>query len=173
MHEAPVIRPLCPSDDLARLTELIHDAYAPHAARGLRYWGTHQSIQDTAKRFASGYGLVAECRGAYVGTITVRPPQPQSPVALYRDPHTYSIGQFAVAPVFKGRGLGKSLHEAAVALVRRSGGRTMVLDTAAPAQSLIAMYRAWGYELVGEHDWQPHTNYVSVLMRLSLEEPES
>jgi hypothetical protein len=26
------------------------------------------------------------------------------------------------------------------------------------------MYEAWGYKVVGQHDWQPHTNYVSVLM---------
>lgn len=29
------------------------------------------------------------------------------------------------------------------------------------------MYKAWGYELVGEHSWT-HTNYVSVLMQRSL-----
>jgi hypothetical protein len=41
----------------------------------------------------------------------------------------------------------------------------MALDTAAPATGLIAiMYKAWGYELAGEHDWRPHTNYRSVLM---------
>jgi len=172
MYEPPVIRPLNPSDDLARVTRLIHAAYAPHAARGLRYWGTHQSVQDTAKRFAAGHGLVAESCGEYVGTITVRPPQPESVVALYRDPHTWSISQFAVEPLLKGKGLGRLLHEAAIAHVRRSGGCTMALDTAAPAEGLIAMYRAWGYELQGEHDWRPHTNYISVLMRLSLPRSE-
>jgi ribosomal protein S18 acetylase RimI-like enzyme len=89
-------------------------------------------------------------------------------VALYRDPHTWSISQFAVSPAFKGRGIGKLLHEAAIVHAQRNGGRIMALDTAAPAEGLIAMYRAWGYELAGEHDWRPHTNYMSVLMGLSM-----
>ena len=44
----------------------------------------------------------------------------------------------------------------------------MALDTAAPAEALIAMYRAWGYETVGEVDWRPQTNYLSVVMRKAL-----
>ena len=162
------IRTVRADDDLARLTELIHAAYAPQAAKGLRYWGTHQSVDDTRKRLASGHGLVAERAGEFVGTITVRPPQPDSRVELYRDPGTWTICQFAVAPGMKGMGLGKSLHDAAVAHALRSGGTAMALDTAAPAESLVAMYRAWGYQLAGEVDWRPHTNYVSVVMRKAL-----
>lgn len=160
----PLIRELAPDDNMELLTQLVHAAYAPQAARGLRYWGTHQTVADTASRFASGHGLVAEFNGEYAGTITVRPSQPESPVALYREPGTWSISQFAVAPSFKGRGLGKALHEAAVSHALRKGGMTMALDTAAPAAGLIAMYRTWGYQLVGQHDWRPHTNYVSVVM---------
>ena len=163
-----VIRPVRADDDLACLTELIHAAYAPQAAKGLRYWGTHQSVDDTRKRLASGHGLVAESGEQLVGTITVRAPQPDSQVVLYRDPGTWTISQFAVAPGLKGTGLGKSLHDAAVAHAMLNGGTTMALDTAAPAEALIAMYRAWGYELAGEVDWRPHTNYVSVVMRKAL-----
>ena len=54
---SPLIRPVCAQDDLARITALIHAAYAPHTAQGLRYWGTHQTVEDTAKRFAMGIGL--------------------------------------------------------------------------------------------------------------------
>lgn len=171
MPTAPSIRPVQPGDDLARLTDLIHAAYAPQAARGLRYWGTHQSVEDTASRLASGHGLLAELDGEYVGTITARPPQPDSPIAIYRDGQTWSISQFAVAPCFKGRGIGKGLHEAAVRHALRNGATMMALDTAAPAQDLIAMYTAWGYQPVGEHSWQPLTNYVSVVMRRSLVHP--
>jgi ribosomal protein S18 acetylase RimI-like enzyme len=158
------IRHLSPTDDLEQVTRLVHLAYAQHAAMGLRYWGTHQSVADTAKRFASGQGFVAELAGEYVGTVTVRPPQPESPLKLYRDPRTWSICQFAVSPSVKGAGLGKALHEAALAHARQHGGQVMALDTAAPAKGLIAMYRAWGYQHVGEHSWRPHTNYESVVM---------
>ncbi|AMO24354.1 GNAT family N-acetyltransferase [Ramlibacter tataouinensis] len=163
-----MIRALDPSDDLVALTALIHAAYAPQAERGLRYWGTHQTVEDTRTRFAAGHGFVAELNGRFVGTITVRPPQPASPVQIYRDPGTWSIGQYAVHPELKGNGLGRQLHERAVKHARDHGAVTMALDTAQPAVSLIAMYRRWGYEVVGEADWRPHTNYSSVIMSKSI-----
>ena len=159
-----VIRPILPNDDLASLTELIHAAYAPHAVSGLRYWGTHQSVDDTAKRLATGQGFLAVDGGCQVGTITLRMPQPESPVPLYRAADTWSFCQFAVAPSHKGLGVGKALHEQALARAVSNGARVMALDTAATASKLIAMYCTWGYEVSGQCDWRPHTNYLSVLM---------
>ena len=166
----PTIRAIRDSDDFVALTELIHAAYAPQAIRGLRYWGTYQTPDDTRKRLGQGFGFVAEVAGRFVGTITVRPPQPDSPLALYREPCTWSFGQFAVGPALKGRGLGRRLHDHVLAFARSRGARTMALDTASPAASLIAMYRRWGYELAGEVDWRPRTNYVSVVMRKQIDE---
>ena len=165
---APTVRALRADDDLHALTELIHAAYAPHAARGLRFWGTHQSVDDTIRRLASGEGLLAEIDARAVGTVTLRRPQPDSPVADYRDPFAWSLGQFAVAPLHKGRGIGSALHAFALQRAASQGARTMLVDTAAPALELIEMYRRWGYEPCGECDWRPLTNYVSVLMRRSL-----
>jgi len=164
VQDLPNIRELRDTDDFDSLTRLVHAAYASQAARGLRFWGTHQSIDDTAKRFASGQGFVAEFHGEYVGTVIARPPQPNSPVALYREPNTWAISQLAVAPALKGRGLGKALHRTALRHAEKNGGVTMALDTAAPGTGLIAMYQSWGYQIVGHHDWRPHTNYLSVLM---------
>ena len=161
---APVIRPVSAHDDLERLTHLIHTAYAPHAAQGLRYWGTHQSVQDTAQRFASGTGLVMLQGDEYLGTITLRPPQPQSTVALYRDPAVWTFCQFCTSPQAKGKGYGAQLHAHATEVARQAGAKVMGLDTAQPASALIAMYESWGYRTVGECDWRPLTNYTSVVM---------
>jgi GNAT superfamily N-acetyltransferase len=163
-----VIRTLQIKDNLAFLTDLIHAAYAPHAAKGLRYWGTHQSVESTAERFASGEGFIAEVQGEIVGTITLRGPQPESPVELFRDANTWSFAQFAVAPGHKRSGIGVALHEHVLTRAITQGAHVMALDTAAPATALIAMYKAWGYEVCGECDWRPHTNYLSVLMSRSL-----
>jgi len=163
-----IVRPLQPDDSLELLTDLIHQAYASHATQGLRYWGTHQTVADTATRFASGHGFVAEVAGQIAGTITLRPPQPDSPVALYQDADTWSISQFAVAPSHKGIGVGFALHEHARSAALAHGARRMALDTAVPAEPLIALYAKWGYRIEGEHDWRPHTNYLSVLMTCSL-----
>ncbi|MCX9158014.1 GNAT family N-acetyltransferase [Niveibacterium sp. 24ML] len=169
MSQSLIVRPLCNSDDLIALThEVIRAGYASQAARGLRYWATHQSPEDTAKRFASGHGLIAEIDGHLVGTITTRPPQPDSSVALYRNPNTWTLCQFAVAPKFKAQGIGSALHSAALALAHEHGAIVMAIDTAEPAADVIAMYSRWGYVQVGMHDWRPQTNYVSVVMQRSI-----
>ncbi|MFN3437423.1 MAG: GNAT family N-acetyltransferase [Acidovorax sp.] len=161
---APSLRQLFPHDDLERLTVLVQSAYASHAAKGLRYWATHQTVENTAKRLASGLALVMEIDGDYAATATLRAPQPESKVALYRDSTVWSITQFCVAPRFKGQGLGKLLHGELVRRARNAGAASLALDTAQPAYALIAMYESWGYRVVGECDWRPLTNYTSVLM---------
>lgn len=155
-------------DDVVALTALIRSAYAPHAVSGLRYWATHQSVEDTAKRLAAGHGLVAELNGKVVATITLREPEPGSQVPLLREPDTWSFGQFAVSPEHKGRSFGKQIHDFAVKYAFERGCLRMALHTAQPASALIAMYGSWGYTEVGTCDWRPHTNYLSVLMSKSL-----
>ncbi len=157
-------REVSATEDLAALTQLIRSAYAPHAASGLRYWATHQSVEDTAKRLASGRGFVAELNGAVVATVTLKASEPGSPVALLREPDTWSFGQFAVAPAHKGKGFGRQIHDFALLYAASHGCAKMALHTAQPATSLIAMYQSWGYELAGTCDWRPHTNFLSVLM---------
>jgi ribosomal protein S18 acetylase RimI-like enzyme len=103
-----------------------------------------------------------------LGTITLRRPQPQSPVALYREPNTWTISQFAVVPSRQGQGVGLMLHDHALAFAVASGARCIAIDTASTASALIAKYEAWGYEVCGQCDWRPHTNYLSVLMSRSL-----
>jgi GNAT superfamily N-acetyltransferase len=158
------IRLLAPDDDLLTLTDIIHAAYARRAADNLRYWATHQMVEDTARRFQSGQGLIAEQDGRVIGTLTVRPPQADSEVLAYRDPGTWSLCQFAVLPELQGQGVGRRLHQAALAYVRTQGGHTTALDTAVPATDLIDIYLRWGYTRIGEVDWRPFTNYVSVVM---------
>ena len=157
-------REVSPADDLAALTMLIRSAYAPHAASGLRYWATHQSTEDAAKRLAAGHGFVGEVNGRVVATVTLRRAEPDSKVELLREPETWSFGQFAVAPEHKGKGFGKQVHDFALFYAATQGCTKMALHTAQPASALIAMYQAWGYKVVGTCDWRPHTNYLSVLM---------
>src|SRR5690606_22970937 len=95
-HMELVIREFQSNDDLEKLTCLIHSAYAPHAASGLKYWGTHQTVEDTKKRIGMGICLVALLNGEYIGTGLFRRPQPESPVLLYREPSVWTLAQFCV-----------------------------------------------------------------------------
>ena len=150
------------------MTGVIHRAYARHARQGLQFWATRQTVDDTARRFDKGQGFVAELDGALIGTITMMGPRPDSPVAWYREAASRSFGQFAVDPGHGGCGVGRALHEHVLACAREEGAQRMVIDTAAPADELIAMYRAWGYEICGDCDWRPKTNYPSIVMTRAL-----
>lgn len=161
------IRVITPDDDLVALTELLHRAYAPLGARGLRYVATHQTPDVTAKRLFTGHPLAAELDGRIIGTITVHPPNVESRALTYRDPHTLNFGQFAVEPSFGGRGIGRRLHQAALEHAVAQGARFMALDTAEPATDLIATYGRWGYAIVERVQWRS-TNYPSVVMRRPL-----
>ena len=151
-------------DDVVALTEMLHRAYAPLAARGLRYSATHQTPEVTLRRLTDGHALVAEIDGRIVGTVTYYRPDPESDTPVYRDSVTFSFGQFGVDPEFKGRGIGRALHSAMIAAVVDSGAKYIALDTAAPAADLIALYERWGYVVVGCARWKA-TNYESVIMR--------
>lgn len=150
------------------LTSLIHRAYGAHGAAGLKYWATHQTVDDTRQRFAQGVGFVALRADIYVGTVTLREPHRESPVPLYREPDVWSGCQFAVEPDLRGLGIGRKLHDTAVAYARDHGARRIAFDTAKPAEALIRMYEGWGYRIVGEWDWQPFTNYESVVLAMDL-----
>lgn len=154
-------------DDAEHLTRMLHRAYAPLAAAGMRYTATHQSSDVTLRRLRTGHALVAEEGGMIIGTLTVYRPDRESSVETYRDPHTYHFGQFAVDPGHKGRGIGRALHQAAIRHAIDEGARFMALDTASPATDLITTYQRWGYEIVDRMD-HSSTNYISVIMRLDL-----
>jgi GNAT superfamily N-acetyltransferase len=162
------IRQIEASEDLSELTSMIRAAYAPHAERGLRYWATHQTVEDTAKRIAQGVAFVGEQTGKFVATVALSRPDPESKVPLLREPTTWSFGQFAVHPDYKGKGFGKRIHDAASQYAAANGCSVMALHTAQPAVELIEMYKSWGYAQVGTCDWRPHTNFLSVLMSKSL-----
>ncbi|MDB6077840.1 MAG: putative N-acetyltransferase [Akkermansiaceae bacterium] len=164
----PSIRTWHPGDDLDALTEMLHRAYAPLAAEGLRYTATHQTPEVTLRRLSRGHALVAEIGGRVVGTLTVYQPDGEDATPAYRE--HFHFGQFGVVPEFKGRGIGTALHAAALDHVRSLGGAAMALDTASPASRLIALYERWGYEIIDRISYSS-TNYESVVMRLWLQRP--
>lgn len=162
------IRPFHREDDLERITEVIHRGYAVLAINGLRFWGTHQSPADTLERLNKGAGFLAILEGEIVGTITIRPPDPESEVEFYRHATTWIVNQFAVIPEHAGRGIGSALHNYALEHAMQQGATRVALDTANGAEHLIAMYKRWGYAVVGTCDWRPFTNYESVVMMRTL-----
>lgn len=163
------IRPLTAADSIEALTDLLHRAYAPLAARGLRYVATHQSPETTRKRIAGGEDLVAEIEGKIVGNITWHAHTFEGGKTPWYDrPDVAFFHQLCTEPAFQGRGIASMLLEEVERRARASGAAELACDTAVPATDLIAWYSKRGYRIVDRADWRPVTNYESVILSKTL-----
>jgi predicted N-acetyltransferase YhbS len=163
LSPAVTIRDLAPTDDIAALTHLLHDAYQPLADSGLRFFASYQNERQTRQRLSAGHPLVADLGGEVVGTITVWPPDRKSKSPHYRRPGVFCLGQFAVRPDHQGHGIGRSLLQAAEDRARQLGAKEVALSTAESAAHLIAWYQRHGYHPVESVSWDT-TNYQSVIL---------
>lgn len=164
------VRRLLQADDLEALTRLVHAAYAPLAARGLRYWGTHQTVADTAKRCRAGETWLALLGRRMLGTITLVPPERACGSPWQDRPDVAKFGQFCVHPDAQGTGLGARLLDLVEARATALGAAHLACDTAEGALGLIELYRRRGYQRVETVDWRPRSNYLSVVLSLDLDE---
>jgi GNAT superfamily N-acetyltransferase len=164
------IRRLAWRDSRAELTELLHRAYAPLAAQGMRYVASHQSTRETRRRIRGGECYVAVSAGRLVATVTLRGPRRTRGCPFYARPEVASFHQFAVDPAVQGSGLGGRLLAHVEARARELGALELAFDTAESAEALLAFYRRRGYRQVGFVQW-PTTNYRSVVMSKHLAEP--
>lgn len=167
MPETVTIRPMAASDSITELTDLLHRAYAPLAAMGLRFWATHQSEDDTRRRIAQGTCLVAVVDNAICGTILFKDAGQTRGCHWYDLADIASIAQFAVEPSLQSKGLGRLLMARAEHLAIATGARELALDTAEPATHLVAWYTRLGYRFIEHAQWQ-HTNYRSVVLSKQL-----
>lgn len=164
---AILIHELQGDEPIPVITALLHTAYAPLAARGMRYLATYQDDTTTASRLKSGSSLVAEHEGQIVGVITLRRPQESSPCAWYERREVRTFGQFAVRPDLQRLGLGRRLLGAVEQWAIMEGAEELALDTTAGAAHLIAWYQRLGFRLVQHVSWED-TNYRSVVLSKTL-----
>ncbi len=163
-----VIRSLREGDSIPCITKLLHEAYAPLAAMGLRYTATWQDDAITLKRLARGLPFVGELRGEIVATVTLYPEPPADEISTwYRTAGVHHFGQFAVRPALQGRGLGTRLIRLMEEEAARRGALELALDTAVPAHHLRRWYERLGFREVETVQWGS-TNYSSVILSKTL-----
>ncbi len=167
------VRSLAARDSLAALTELLHRAYAPMAARGINFTAATQDIDTTRSRAAQGQCFVAVHDGSIVGTVTVGP-YPDSAVAaaetsMFDIDETARFHQFAVHPGYQRQGLGRQLVAACEQWAHEMGFHGVAVDTAEVATELRQMYQRMGYVEVGRAQW-PGKTYRSVVLRKPLQD---
>jgi ribosomal protein S18 acetylase RimI-like enzyme len=157
------LRRLTSSDSIPDLTRFLHRAYANLAAMGLRYMATHQSEEVTQRRVDEGECYVAISEGTLVGTIMFKSVEQTSGSAWLDRPDVASIGQFAVAPELRSNGLGARMMDLVESRGVEAGATELALDTAEPADHLVAWYRRREYRFIEYAQWK-HTNCRRVIM---------
>lgn len=84
---------------------------------------------------AGGAILMARHEGSVIGTVALR----------LVNPTVYEFTKMAVAPAYRGSGIGKALSDAAIARARALGGTKIVLYSNRKLETAINLYRKLGF----------------------------
>jgi GNAT superfamily N-acetyltransferase len=160
-------RRLKEDDDLDALTRLLHEAYAPLAAAGMRFVASHQDVATTRRRVAGGEAFVAMLDDVAVGTIMLLDAAATCGSRFYDRPDVAAFGQFAVRPSVQHQGIGSALMKIVERRAREKGVAELALDTSEHAADLIALYTKKGYRFIEYVTW-PDVNYRSMIFAKAL-----
>jgi GNAT superfamily N-acetyltransferase len=166
-------------ENVVVLTALIHRAYAPLGAVGLNFTAVDQTVEQTALRVQHGHCLMAEREGQVVGTLTLDSAYDPNlhgwaratPWFFRQD--VMHLHQFAVEPALQGQGIGRALLERAEVQARAQGARALALDTALPAEQLVAFYQRHGFAEVAQAQWDGKHYRSTVMVKPLSETPPS
>jgi putative acetyltransferase len=106
-----------------------------------------------ATHFALDPNEVSGARGAFLVVYREGEPVGCGAVRLI-DPHTGELKRMYIAPLARGKGLGKELVRALEAQARRLGAQRLVLETGIRQAAAVALYRGSGFSpipLYGEY----------------------
>ena len=146
---------------------MLHDAYAPLAAQGLRFLATHQDSATTRRRMSRGDTILALDADQIVGTITLKDVEHTTGSPFYDRSDVAGFGQFAVRPSHQRRGIGSTLLSLVEGLAREKDVKMLALDTSEHANELIVLYESKGYRFVEYVQW-PDVNYRSRIFAKAL-----
>ena len=142
MTEAVRVRQARSSDEQA-LLELVHAAFAEYAGRLAPPSGAHVETVETLREKLEHGALVAEADGEVVGCL------------FYRDREDgLYVGRLAVAPSWRGRGIGRQLMDAASEVARTRGLDAVVVGVRLQLPENIGFFASLGFRPfdVGRHD---------------------
>ncbi|MCC6402942.1 MAG: GNAT family N-acetyltransferase [Fimbriimonadaceae bacterium] len=161
------IRQMQADDSFEELTHLLHTAYAELAEMGLSFTACVQCVETTRHRAAKGVCFLAFEKSTMIGTANLVTVFEDHDPREYREAGVAVLGQFGVAPSYRGRGVGRQLLQVCCDTALYQGFRRLLLDTAEPAEHLVRYYTKHWFRVVGTHQWLDK-NYRSVIMAMPL-----
>lgn len=161
----PAIREAA-AGDRAAIHEVTLAAYAEYAARmPPPFWQAYRrNIVTTLAEPAPALQLVAEERGAVVGTVLLCPAAPRGRPA---NPWP-EVRLLAVAPAARGRGVGAALMGECIRRARATGATVLSLHTTDLMRVAKAMYERMGFVRAPDIDFTPAPGIVIQGFRLDL-----
>lgn len=138
-------------EDIPALRRLVNEAYKELGDRGLNYTAVSQNEEETRRRISQGHAFVVELYGEIVATATLKVDN------RINGKNTAYVNQVAVTPDLKRRKLGSMLMELCETMAKDNGFQGVQLDTAKPAEHLVAWYLSRGYQIIGDTQFDGKT----------------
>ena len=162
-------------DSISEITSLLHRAYAPQVAMGLKPLAGRQDDGVTTDRIANSECYLTLLRPSragptphrLVGVILLQEIEKAQFPSFFLRPDVAHFAQFAVDPDLQGRGIGKLQLDVVEARARELGSRHLALSMAEPDAALRAFYERRGFVFVEHWQW-PYTNYRSCILSKAL-----
>lgn len=170
------VRPVRP-DEHERAGEIVVAAY--RALPGAHLSGGYAALlADVARRSAEADVLVAvgaagDARREEIFGCVTFVPGPSSPWSELLEEGEAGIRMLAVRPDVQGRGAGRALVDACVALARAAGRDAVMLHTTPWMTAAHRLYEHVGFVRFPERDWKPEPEVPLLAYRLELAEAKS
>jgi predicted N-acetyltransferase YhbS len=161
------------ADERDAVRDLTLNAYAEYAGvMAPSAWaGLDQAVRSAlASEDERVERMVAEMDGRIVGSVMLYPSATDAYGGAVQGASWPELRLLAVAPVARGRGVGRMLVEECIRRARRSGASGLGLHTSRSMVSAIRMYRKMGFERAPEHDFRPPGAELVEAFRLRIDD---
>ena len=139
------------------MRELTLRAYAEYASimDSTTWAGLDAAVRAALASEAPADCIVAEDRGALIGSVMLYPPKADAYGDLTRAVAYPEVRLVAVAPDARGRGVARALMDECIRRARTWGATALGLHTSGSMSAAMALYARMGFERTPETDFQP------------------
>jgi GNAT superfamily N-acetyltransferase len=158
------------AEDCDAMRDVTLAAYEEYAAiLPSPFWAAYRRmLLETLEREGPAERIVAEQRGAIVGSVLLFPPDAQAYGRTVAGGDCPEVRLLAVLPAARGQGVGRALMDECVRRARHAGARALGLHTMDFMMAAREMYVRMGFVHAPDLDFTPARGVVVKAYRLDL-----